>query len=194
MRSVLFIFTAVVFGVLTGCEQKAKKQKPVTTREKPLVAGRELLTVDFQKGQTLQYKFVCGREIELDWDPQKKEAKPDKSSIDKSSESMEMVITYTPIEVDPFGLTTIKATCESVKINRSKGPQGDAVENLKGKTFTFTVGPTGKIEDHSQLTGLVKEIGEKAFLSNTGRGRIKEQDMIGDFVVTQWFLWDSIQH
>ena len=96
---------------------------------------------------------------------------------------------YTPIEVDPFGLTKIKATCESVKVARSKGPGRDAVDNLAGKTFTLAIGPTGKIEDYSQLDELLKEIGKKAFRPNTD---IKEPDMIGDVVATQWFLWDAV--
>jgi hypothetical protein len=61
-----------------------------------------------------------------------------------------------------------------------------------GKSFTFTVGPTGRIEDYSQLEALIKETGEKAFRKGSTRGRIKEPDMIGDFVAGQWFLWDSI--
>lgn len=111
---------------------------------------------------------------------------------------MDMVVAYTPIEVDPYGLTTIKATCKSVKVSRTSsgtGRQGaskDAVKSLPGKSFTFTVDSTGKIEDYSQLEKLIKEIGEKAFRPKSKRGRIKEPDMIGDFTATQWFLWDSV--
>jgi hypothetical protein len=99
---------------------------------------------------------------------------------------------YTPIEIDPYGLTTVKAVCESVKVARSKGPGKDAVDNLAGRTFTLAVGPTGKIEDYSQLDQLLKEIGKKAFREDTSQGRIKEPDMIGDVVATQWFLWDAV--
>ena len=99
---------------------------------------------------------------------------------------------YTPIEIEPYGLTKVKATCESVKVARSKGPNRDAVENLAGKSYTFTVGPTGKIEDYSQLDQLLKELGKKAFRANTDQGRIKEPDMIGDVVATQWFLWNAV--
>ena len=110
---------------------------------------------------------------------------------------MEMVVTYTPIEVNPYGLTTIKATCESVKATRSKRAGGrvaprDAVEHLKGKTFNLKVNAQGKIEDYSQLDALIKQIGEKAFRKSSRLGRIKEPDMIWDFISTQWFLWDSI--
>jgi hypothetical protein len=110
---------------------------------------------------------------------------------------MEMVISYTPLEVNPYGLTTIKAACNSVKVTRSKGQSGraarkDAVENLAGKTFTFTVGPTGKMEDNSQLEKLIQEIGQKAFREDKGQVRVKEPDMINDFIASQWFLWDSV--
>jgi hypothetical protein len=172
LKTTLTIPTVIVLSVLAGCG-------PTTKKEELSSEGKELLTVDFQDGQALQYKFVSSRE-------------PGKEASDKSIESMEMVVTYTPIEIDPYGLTTIKAICESVKVKRSKGPQKDAVEHLTGKTFTLTIGPTGKIEDYSQLDELIKEIGKKAFLPDTGRGRIKSPDMICDFVATQWFLWDSV--
>jgi len=179
------MMTAVVVSVLAGCESGPGVKEPS-------INNKELLTVDWQDGRRLEYKFVSKREIILDWDPTGKLSKSDKSAPDKSAESMEMVVAYTPIKIDPYGLTTVEATCKSVKVARSKGPRKDAVEHLAGKTFTFTVGPTGKIEDYSQLDELLKEVGKKAFLPNTGRGRIKELDMIGDFVATQWFLWDSV--
>jgi hypothetical protein len=48
------------------------------------------------------------------------------------------------------------------------------------------------MEDRSELDKLIKEIGKKAFRPDTRRGRIKEPEMIGDFIASQWFLWDSI--
>lgn len=185
MKTTLTILTVIVLNFLAGCEPTARK-------EQLSGEGKELLTVDFQEGQSLQYEFISSREISVDMGPTEKISKPGKNTCDKSTESMEMVVTYTPVKIDPYGLTTIKATCESVKVKRSKGPQKDAVEHLAGKTFTLTVGPTGKIEDYSQLDELIKETGQKAFLPDTGRGIIKEPDMICDFVATQWFLWDSV--
>ncbi len=184
MKTTPIILTAVIVTALAGCE-------PMGGEKELLSEGKELLTVDFQDGQTLRYKFVSSREITTDWDMAEEASKSGKRTADKSSESMEMVVAYTPIKIDPYGLTTVKATCESVKVTRSKGPRKDAVENLAGKTFVLAVGPTGKIEDYSQLDELTKEIGKKAFRANTDRGRIKEPDMIGDFVATQWFLWDA---
>jgi hypothetical protein len=156
-----------------------------------------LLTVDFQQGQTLQYKFICSREIDLDWDPAKTASGSAKSTVNKFSESVETVVAYTPVEVDPYGLTTIKATCKKVVVTRSKGtggrpPTKDAVESFAGKTYTLVVGPTGRIEDYSELNELIREIGKEPFQEDSKLGRTKEPDMIGDFVATQWFLWDSI--
>jgi hypothetical protein len=156
----------------------------------PTVKGK-FLTVDFQEGQTLRYKFVTSRNTELDWGQAKKGPRTVQS---KSSESMELIVSYTPLEIDPYGLTTIKATCEKVKVRR-KGVGGlgkDAVESLAGKTFNFTVRPTGKIEDYSELTKLLKETGKKALRAGSKRGKIKDPDMIDDFIATQWFLWDAV--
>jgi hypothetical protein len=191
LRTVLFTFTAVVIAVLAGCEPQTSQENLLSRQKKLLAAGKELLTVDFQEGQVLRYKFTSSRDITLNWNPEGKQAKRGKNPIEKTSESLEMVVSYTPVEVNPFGLTTIKATCESVRTRRSKGSQKDAVESLKGKSFTFTVGPTGIIEDRSQLTALIEEAGENAF-TDRGRERIKEPDMIGDFSASQWFLWDSV--
>ena len=218
MKTALTIFTVLVLSVLAGCNGAAgekelaieekrpavlEKEPPVLEKEPPVlekeppVWEKKLLTVDFQKDKTLRYRFVSSRDITVDWEPAKSQSKSDKSKVDKSSESMTMVVAYTPIEIDPCGLTTIKATCESVKIRRSsrkdrRGASKDAVKSLSGKTFTFTVSPTGKIEDYSQLDKLIRQIGQKAFRPNTKRGKIKEPDMISDFIATQWFLWDSV--
>ena len=185
MKTTLLILTALVLSVLAGC-------KPTAGEEELLGEPGELLTVDFQTGRTLRYKFISSREIAVDWDTTAEASRSGRPASDKSSESLEIIMAYTPIEIDPYGLTTVKAVCESVKVARSKGPRRDAVESIAGRTFTLAVGPTGKIEDYSQLDELLKEIGKKAFREDTGRGRIKEPEMIGDVVATQWFLWDAV--
>ena len=58
--------------------------------------------------------------------------------------------------------------------------------------FIYVLKGAGKIEDSSQLEQLIQEIGQKAFREDKRQGRVKEPDMIGDFIATQWFLWDSI--
>jgi hypothetical protein len=183
LRTLLIIFAVVILGVLSGCAGVAEQ--------------KELLTVDFQQGQTLRYKFVSSRKISVDWNPAKGTARPPKERVSESSESMEIVVAYTPVEVDPYGLATIEAACESAKVRRSPSERrptarGDAAQGFSGKTYRFTVGPTGRIEDYSQLDGLIREIGKKAFRSDSKKERIKEPDMIGDFIATQWFLWDSV--
>ena len=180
MKATLLILTSLALSFLPGCKTATEEMSGETG---------ELLTVDFQAGQTLRYKFVSSREITVEWDTTAAKSRSGRPVSDKSSESLEIIMAYTPIEIDPYGLTKVKATCESVKVARSKGPQRDAVDNLAGKTFTLAVGPTGKIEDYSQLDELLKEIGKKAFRANTD---IKEPDMICDFVATQWFLWDAV--
>jgi len=190
------IITALLLSSLAGCNGAAGEKELAIREKEPVVEEKKLLTVDFQKDRTLRYRFVSSRNIEVDLGQTKSVSKRGKDTADKSSETMEMVIAYTPIEVDPRGFTTIEATCKSVTVRRSKSSRGraarkDAVQSFAGKTFTLTVNPTGKIEDYSQLEKLIKEVGKKAFRAGSKR-RIKEPDMIGDFFATQWFLWDSI--
>lgn len=198
MKTILTISTVFFLIVFAGCEPKAEKQELITSSgEAPslnLGGEKKLLTVDFKEGETLRYRFASEKDIELNWDPSKKSYQKGKSKIDKSSESLKMIIAYTPIEVNPYGLTTIQATCESVTARNTgrRSPGKDAAESLKGKSFTFTIDPAGRIEDYSQLENLIKETGKNAFRKKSTQGRIKEPDMIGDFTATQWFLWDSI--
>jgi len=177
--------TVVIAMTLAGCG-------PLAGGAKASRQGREFLTVDFQAGHRLRYKFVSSREITIDLEAGENISKSDRNATDKSSESMEMIVSYTPVEINPYGLTKVKATCESVRIARSKGPRRDAVQSVAGKTFMLTVGPTGNIEDNSELDELIKKIGGKAFRAGTDGGRIKESDMIADFVASQWFLWDTV--
>jgi hypothetical protein len=197
LRITLTIFIVLVLAVLAGCESTDKEKEPIVIKPEPLKEGTELLTVDFREGRSLRYEFISKRDVILDWEPKKSRTGTGKGTVDKFTESMEMVVTYTPIEVNPYGLTTIKATIESVKAIRSRRAGGrvaprDAVEHLKGKTFTIKINAQGKIEDYSKLDELIKQIGEKAFRKSSRMGRIKEPDMISDFVASQWFLWDSI--
>ncbi len=185
MRRSLAIVMALVLAALAGCE-------PAVSRGWLSGKGKEVLTIDFPAGGTLRYKFICSRQITVAWDAPQNAPNPAGRTQDKSSESLEMVVSYTPTEIDPYGLTTIKATCESARVTRSRGPSQDAAESFAGKTFTFAVGPTGRIDNRSELDTLIKEVGKKAFRENTDQGRIKEPDMINDFVASQWFLWDAI--
>jgi hypothetical protein len=155
--------------------------------------GRVFLTVDFEQGKTLRYKFVSERNIAIDWDPG---AASSGNRVQELTERLEMVTAYTPVEVDRYGPSTIRAVVESVKVTRSSGPGArafgpDAVESAQGRSFVLQVDPRGRLVDSSQLEALIKELGAKAFRTDQSRGRIKEPDMIGDFAAGQWFLWDA---
>ncbi len=179
MKTLLWFFIIFSLFVFAGCEGVTAK-KPV-------------LMVDFQKDTPLKYKFVSSRQIKIVSEQPQFKPKKAKTKAQDYSESMEMVVEYKPIKVDPYGLTIIEATCKSVKAKRNYGGGSgkDAVENLAGKSFTFTVGPTGKIEDYSDLEKLIKQIGKTAFKPQS-KPRVKKPDMINDFIATQWFLWNSV--
>ena len=179
LKKALVVLISAALLTLAGCEAKEEEKK-------------ELFSVDFQENQTLRYAFTSSREIETRW-PSGSSTKKD--NVDKNFESVEITVAYTPVKVDLYGLTTIKATCEKVRASRRPGSnktKGDAVVHFGNKSYTFTVNPAGEIVDNSELYELIREIGKKAFRSSTKRGRIKEPDMIWDYITTQWFLWDSV--
>ncbi|MHC4221658.1 MAG: hypothetical protein ACYST9_04490 [Planctomycetota bacterium] len=185
MKKTLFIFIAFAISIVTGCSTTPKQEN--------------ILTVDFQKGQVLLYKFVSSRDVQVNWDPANKQPKSAKGKLENFTETLEMTMAYKPIEVNPYGLTTIEATCRSIDIKRTtsgRRPSSSSgklpLKSLLNKSFTFTVDPTGKIADGSRLNKLVRQTGQRAFRIGGGRGRVKDADMVPDFVATQWFLWDPI--
>ncbi len=173
-----FVTALVVCGILlsmTGCVEPAQKSQ------------RVFLNVDFKQGQTLRYRFNSQRIILTDWSPDKKDAKSKK----KSTESVEMAVAYEPVEVDPYGLTKIKATFESISVRKTgdKAARNDPVETIKGKSYSFTVGPDGKIHDRSELVTLLTAASKAAFRQG---GSTKDPDLLDDVLTTQWYLWDSL--
>ena len=181
MKRILCFIGAVALSAVTGCTGGA-------------AGGRKLLSIDFKQGQSLRYKFVSSRDININWDPSQNKTASAKDKVSEYKELFEMVVAYRPVEIEPYGLTTVKATCESVKVQRTsaKARHKDAVETLPGKSFTLKIAPNGRIADYSQLNALICELGENAFRPGRKQGRIKEPDMISDFWASQWFLWDSV--
>ncbi len=181
---------AMVIWSMAGC--RADSDGPGgyrVSRDKPV-----FLTVDFREGETLRYRFASRRNIVLDWDPG---AASSRNRVQEQSEELETVVAYTPIKVDPYGVSTILAAVESARATRSGGAGGriygpDAAETAQGKTFEIKVDPRGRIAEASSLNDLLQEMGEAAFRTGSRRGRIKEPDLIGDFVAGQWFLWDAV--
>lgn len=174
-----------------GCQPGMRKKKG------PTQAGR-LFTVDFTDNTVLTYRFVCSRSIKLNLDPSGKYTRGGKKSgYQKYSEKLELEISYKPIKVNPYGYSVIQARCLQARVTKQPrrriSGRGDAVEQLKGKTFTLKITPSGKIVDYSSLTALLRELGRDAFgHSRGGSRRIKNPDMIMDFAATQWGLWNSI--
>lgn len=183
MKSVIFFLVIITAVVFAGCAPGRG-------------GAKQLLTVDFQKGQTLKYKFTSKRTLDVDWG-QGQTMTSRGGRVNQFIDSMQMVVSYTPTDVDPYGETAIKALCEQARAHhdesiRNQSSQPDAVASLSGKTWTFTVDATGKIADGNELRDVIREAGKKAFRADTSRGLIKEPDMIYDFIASQWFLWDSI--
>ena len=150
------------------------------------------LLVSFEKDVPITYRMVSERETEIDLtsgDPKKK------SRPQTTTEKLELVIVYTPVVVDPFGLSTLKVECESVKVTRSgfsgKRSASDAMESLTGKSFTLNLTPTGKMADISDLERIAAELGEDSFSKGRQNTRIKNPDMISDFLAMQQYLWGA---
>jgi len=177
LRKVAYLFCLAALLSLTACQ--------------PANKGNVFLIVDFDPQVPVKYKMVSERDSSVTLD-----ANSDKGKSEKIYEKLEVVISYKPVgEPDVYGLTTIEATCHSAKVTRKKNKKTislkDAVESLAGRTYTFTVSPTGKIADYENLNKLAAELGSKAFANSGKQGRIKAPDMIADFVCLQWHLWDS---
>lgn len=154
----------------------------------------ELLVVNFEKNQPLRYRMVSERRTLIDLTGGGGSSRQQAQTM---NERLELVMVYTPVEVDPFGLTTLKVTCESAKVNRQSfsGRQeaADAVESLPEMQFTLTLTPTGQIEDMSDFARVIRTLGDRAFAeTRASAGRVKNPDMISDFIALQRYLWDSI--
>ncbi|MBL7214682.1 MAG: hypothetical protein ISS71_03275 [Phycisphaerae bacterium] len=177
----LYSWIVVVCLCMAGCQRQNR------------LSSQNWLLVNFQKNVPITYQFTSDRQITIDLTSGSSGKKTKPQTM---SEKLDMVITYTPTEVDPFSLTTLVAECRSVEVTRSslsgKKESMDAMEYLKGKSFTFQLSPTGQIANETDLKRIITEIGQKAFSqSKNDSQRIKNPDMINDFIAMQWHLWDS---
>lgn len=154
----------------------------------------ELLVVNFEEHQPLRYRMISERRTLIDLTSGSSSQRQQAQTM---SERLELVMVYTPVEVDRFGLTTLRATCESATVTRTSfsGRQAarDAVESLPEMPFTLTLTPTGQIHDLSDFRRVIRQLGDKAFVdAHATAGRVKAADMISDFMAMQWCVWDSI--
>ena len=171
---------ALIISIITiigGCDENGNN-------------GKTLLSVDFKSGEPLRYRFVSNRDVTLILEDSKGIKKQ------KSSEKLEMVISYELVDEDIYSNATIKATCESISSSKqsfSKRPvrQREPLEMIQGKSWLFTVNSLGQIQDYSGIDKLIKEVGAST-IKTTGKRRIKSADMIGDFMATQFYMWDVI--
>ena len=154
---------------------------------------RTTLLVDFPTDAPLRYKMATERKVEIRLTGDK----PERSQSHTVNESLELVMEYRSVESNPFGLSTIEGKCVSAKVQRdslrgtSTGKTHDVAEDLAGRSFRFTVSPTGRIEDYSELEKLVKELGAKSFIEGVkAPTAVKDPDMLMDFIAMQWYLWD----
>jgi len=183
--AVICLVTFPALSFISACQRPDYQQLVRTAK------GANLLTVDFQQSQVLRYKFVSSRDTAVIMDDA---STTRKGKTTKYSERMEMIVSYSAVDVNSYSFTTIEAKCESINVTRNPaaGAKNDAARNFAGKSFTFRVSPAGKIEDRKELEALIEEVAQKAFRTSTQRGRIKEPDMVSDFLATQWFLWDAV--
>lgn len=181
------LFLTVFLVYSTGCQEQQKSAG---------FKGQLLLSVDFQPDVPLKYHFVSERRTALNLDSSGKASRGRGSSKD-SVERLEMEIVYKPIQIDPYGYSTIEATCNFAKVTRRgdgsvRRDINDAVESAAGRSFTIQITPTGKILDYTSLEKLVREFGEKSFGTTSKMGRVKNPDMIMDFIAIQRHLWETV--
>ena len=157
----------------------------------PISSGSgNYLVVEFNENQPLRYQFQAKREVVI-------ELTGDKPGSSKASnETLDMIMTIRPVEVNPFGLTTLEYTCESAKVTRQSftgraGGSPDAMTALKGKTYTVQISPTGNIETNEDFVAMLRQIGAKSYVE-TQKQRVKNPDMIFDWMFFQLYLWDAV--
>jgi len=176
-----FHFGLIIAGCVlcfTGCQNPEKSP------------GDSWLLVSFEKDVPITYQMVSERKTEIDLTTGNAKKKSRPQTI---TEKLELVMVYTPIEVDPFGLSTLKVECKSAKVTRSgfsgKQTASDAMEKLTGNSFTLKLTPTGQIADISDLERIAAELGEASFSGSKRGNRVKNPDMISDFLAMQQYLW-----
>ncbi len=187
VRNIVLI--SCLLAVVCGCQQQ--QSKPAA--EKKLKGDRFYFFVGFEANQPLKYRLVSDRKMTVDLDPTGEFSKGAKSEAQESSEKMELIVRFEPVKADPYGVSTIKAVIESAVVSRTnpnlRSTSGDAVNKASGKSYTLKMTPAGMNQDTCEFEALVKQLGEAAFGKSPDR-RIKDPDMIMDFISTQWFLWD----
>ena len=152
----------------------------------------DYMAIEFKPDTPLRYRFVSSRDVEILLTTGAGGKKEDSKL---SKESLEMVMQIKPLQIDPYGLTTLEFTCQSVQVKRTsfsgKSAAADAMEALKGKSYTIQISPTGQLENIESFEAMLKEIGQKSFVASSNpKQNIKNPDMILDWIFFQFYLWD----
>lgn len=160
----------------------------------PRVSPENLLLVSFHEGEPITYQMTAERETEIDLTTN---AAASNSSPQFQSEKLDLLMVYTPVDVNPFGVTTVEVMCQKAIVSRTgfSGNQNtaDAVQNLATRSFVLKLSPTGEITDAGDFERMVQELGKLAFVSGDNSGTaIKNPDMISDFLALQQMVWSPI--
>jgi hypothetical protein len=184
----------IVIVFFCGCSDTAREPRT------PETDGKISLTVEFPSDVPLRYRVLTSRDIVLDFDPSGKVSRPGSSSKQEMKEEAEFILSYKAIGRADRGGTLVEVTCENASVKRQRLSSGsspsDALASLSGKTFRIKLSATGQMFDTTELDKVIYEMGEAAF---GGRGdkyegrRIKNPDMIADFIAVQWYMWDQQQ-
>jgi hypothetical protein len=161
---------------------------------------RVRLSVEFAPEAPLRYRAVSKREIVLDFDPSGTASRQAQGARQTMSEEASFVLAYRAVGTADRGGTLVEVRCESANASHSRFSGGssadEAIAALAGKKFTIKVSATGKIFETSELEQVIHQLGEAAFGGRNdqyqGR-RIKNPDMIADFIAVQWYMWDQQQ-
>ena len=195
MRTGWILLTAAFLALLPGCKAPDEGAGKAAAAKAP--AGdkdRVYLTVDFEQGRTLRYRFISRREITLDWDPG---STATKNRVQEHAEHLEMVVAYTPVEVDPYGAQHdpgdggIRSGHAQRRADRAQRP-GSTRSKRAGQELHDQGRSAGPDCRCRPVEGLDSGDGREGVSIGRPGGRTKEPDMIGDFVAGQWFLWDAL--
>ncbi|HSV26405.1 MAG TPA: hypothetical protein VLH60_00795 [Sedimentisphaerales bacterium] len=181
-------------GLLGGCAETAVITHGAETN------GRTSMTVEFPQDVPLRYEVVSTRDIVLDFDPGGRFSRPGSSARQEMQEEARFILSYRNIGRASHGGTIVEVSCEEVSVTRRRiaagSAQADALQSLADRTFTMNVSATGRLFDTGSLEKVILELGEAAFGNGGGRyegRRIKNPDMIADFIAVQWYMWDQQQ-
>jgi len=191
---------AAVYMVLmfcAGCSETARRTDLALDNQ---AGERVSMSVEFPDENPLKYKVVSRREMVLDFDPSRRMSKPGSNPIQEMTEEAELTLEYKAVGKAERGGTLVQVKCTNAAVRRARLTGGtaaaDALATLSGHSFTMKVSASGQILDTGEIEKVIHDLGEAAFGGRDDRyegRRIKNPDMIADFIAVQWYMWDQQQ-